>query len=124
MPVPVSGTVCGLDASLSVTVSVAVSAPMSDGVNVTAIEHVAPTAIEPVHVELPTAKSAAFAPAIETFVIVSAAAGQVRQRHDQRLAGQADGPLAKVQRDGLRMTPVAAAGESFATNAAPVLNVV
>jgi hypothetical protein len=71
VPVPVRGTDCGLDASLSVTLKVAVSTAMIDGVKVTAIEHVAPTAIKPVHVELPTAKSAAFAPEIETFVIIS-----------------------------------------------------
>lgn len=124
VPVPVSGTVCGLDASLSVTVSVAVSALMSDGVNVTAIEQVAPTAIEPVHVELPTAKSAAFVPVMPTVVIVSVLPLKFASVATSGWLVKPTATLPKFNAVGLRMTPVAAAGESFATNAAPVLNVV
>ena len=43
-PVPVSGTVCGLPAALSVTASVPVRVPSAVGVNVTLIVHVAPAA--------------------------------------------------------------------------------
>jgi len=124
VPVPVSVTLCGLDASLSITLRVAVSAAMTDGVKVTAIEHVAPTAIEPVHVVLPTAKSAAFAPAIETLVIVSGLPVRFARVTISAWLVRLTGWLPKFTADGLRITPVAAAGESFATNAPPVLNVV
>lgn len=70
MPMPVSGTVCGLDASLSVTLKVADSAAKTEGVKVTAIAHVAPAAIVPLQFVLPMTKSAEFAPLSETFVMV------------------------------------------------------
>lgn len=124
MPVPVRGTDCGLDASLSETLSVAVSAAMTDGVNVTAIEHVAPAAIDPVHVEVPTAKSAAFAPPMETLVIVSALPVRFASVTMSPWLVTPTGWFPKFTADGLRITPVAAAGESFATNAPPVLNAV
>ena len=72
MPVPLSATVCGLDESLLAMFSVAVSAPLIDGVNMTAIVHVALLAIAPVHVEVPMVKSTAFVPVIVMFEIVSA----------------------------------------------------
>jgi hypothetical protein len=124
VPVPVRGTLCGLEASLSATLSVAVSAAMTDGVNVTAIEHVVPAAIEPVHVEVPTAKSAALAPAIETLVIVSELPVRFASVTTRPWLVTPTGWLPKFTADGLRMTPVAAAGDNFATNAPPVLNVV
>ena len=41
-PVPLSGTVCGLPAALSVRVRVPVRTPAADGVKVTAISQVIP----------------------------------------------------------------------------------
>jgi hypothetical protein len=124
MPVPVSKTVCGLDVSLSATVSVAVSAAMTEGVKVIGIAQVAPAATVPLQVELPMAKSAAFAPPTETLEIVSVLPVRLAS---VTMSGWLSSPTAcfpKFRVEGLRMTPVAAAGESLATKAAPVLNVV
>jgi hypothetical protein len=71
VPVPVRGTVCGLLASLSETLKVAVSAPVMDGVKTMLIVHVAPTAIVPPQFELVTRKSAAFGPVNEAFTFVN-----------------------------------------------------
>ena len=123
-PVPVSSTVCGLEGSLSATISVAVSAATNDGVNVMGIAHVAPAAILPVQFVLPIVKSAASAPPIETFEIVRLLPVRLAR---VTISGWLPTPTScwpKFSVDGLRITPVAAAGESFATNAAPVLNVV
>jgi hypothetical protein len=50
MPVPVSGTLCGLPAALSVTLTLAVRVPLAVGVKVTLIEHDAPAATDDPHV--------------------------------------------------------------------------
>src|SRR5579862_2766915 len=104
--------------------SVAVSAPVIDGVNVTAIVHVALLAIVPVHVEVPMAKSAAFVPIIVTFEIVSALPVRFASVTSNGWLAAPSTCLPKFSDVGLKITPVAAAGESLATNAAPVLNVV
>jgi hypothetical protein len=72
VPVPVRGTICGLLASLSETLNVAVSAPEMDGVKMILIVQVAPMAIVPVQFELPLVKSEAFVPVNEMFMFVNA----------------------------------------------------
>src|SRR5262249_1090013 len=109
---------------LSATLSVAVSAPTTEGVNVIGIAQVAPAAIVPLQFVLPTTKSAAFAPLVETFVIVIVPPVRLASVTIRGWLSTPTSCLPKFSVDGLRMTPVAAAGESFATKAAPVLNVV
>jgi hypothetical protein len=60
--VPVSPTCCGVPLALSATFSVAVSAPVELGVNVTLIMQLPPAATLEPHDGLTCAKSAAFAP--------------------------------------------------------------
>jgi hypothetical protein len=76
-PVPVNAIVCGLLASLSVLVRVAVSLPVPDGLNVTLITHepFAGTLAPLVHVvPLAIAKSPAFAPLIAAVAVIFSAA--------------------------------------------------
>ena len=124
VPVPVSGTVCGLDESLSVMVSVALSGPTIDGVNVIAIVHVPLTGIAPVQVEVPRVKSGAFAPLIATPEIDSALLVRFASVTTSDWLVIPTGSLPKLSVDGLRTTPVAAAGDSFARNADGALNAV
>jgi hypothetical protein len=74
-PVPLSETVCGLPAALSVICTLADSLPVADGVNVMVIVQDAPAARVTVAVGqlFDCWKSAAFAPATEMAVIVSVA---------------------------------------------------
>ena len=46
MPVPVSGTVCGLPPALSATLTLAVRVPLAVGVNVTLMDHEPPAATD------------------------------------------------------------------------------
>jgi hypothetical protein len=61
MPIPLSDTVCGLPATLSVITSDAVRLPVAEGVKVMLAVHLAPGATELPHV-LGRTKSAALGP--------------------------------------------------------------
>ena len=69
MPVPVSGTVCGLPLTLSVIVSEAVRLPAAPGVNVTFTVVLLPGVTVIVGVPAVKAKSPAFAPVSAKAVI-------------------------------------------------------
>jgi hypothetical protein len=72
VPVPFSVAVCGLLASLSATLSVAVTAPVAVGVNVTLIVQLAPTANVVPHA-LVSAKDAAAEPVMLTAMLFTVA---------------------------------------------------
>lgn len=69
IPLPERATVCGVLLALLLTVRVALSAPTSEGVKIMGMEQDAPTV--PVHVLVPSAKSAAFVPEIGVLLIVT-----------------------------------------------------
>ena len=76
VPVPERGTLCGLPLALSETETLALRAPVTDGVNVTAIVHDAPEAtttaeadtqlVTPAPLGVTSVKSLALVPAIVT----------------------------------------------------------
>ena len=70
VPVPVSGTVCGLLGSLSAMLSVALSAACVVGVKITTMLQVAPTARLVPQVEFPWVKSAELVPVNEITMFV------------------------------------------------------
>jgi hypothetical protein len=115
--------VCGLDTSLSITLIVAVSDPVTEAVNVTAMEQVVPIATVP-QLEVASSKSAASAPMNEILPTVT---GLLVRFASVTTKGWLVTPttcLPKLSVDGLRIRPVARPGDNLATNAAPVLNVV
>src|SRR5258707_8478813 len=115
--------VCGLDASLSWTLIVAVSGPVVEGVNVTAIEQVNPI-LTISQLELASAKSAPLAPMNEILVTVSWLLVRFASVTMKDWLVTPTTCLPKFRVDGLRITPVAAEGDNLATNPEPVLNVV
>jgi hypothetical protein len=70
VPVPLSGTCCGVPAALSVTVRFALRAPVVDGLNVRLIVQLAAAARELVQVVAVSGKSAASAPVTAMLLIV------------------------------------------------------
>jgi len=74
VPVPLSGTCCGLPAALSVTVKFALRAPVVDGLNVRLTVQLAAAASELPQVVAVSGKSAASAPVTAMLLIVIAVA--------------------------------------------------
>jgi hypothetical protein len=72
VPVPLSGTCCGLPAALSVTVRFALRAPVVDGLNVRLTVQLAAAARELPQVVAVSGKSAASAPVTAMLLMVSA----------------------------------------------------
>jgi hypothetical protein len=72
VPVPLSGTCCGLPAALSVTVKFALRAPVVDGLNVKLTVQFAAAASELPQVVAVSGKSAASAPVTAMLLMVSA----------------------------------------------------
>ena len=93
------------------------SMPTIDGVNVTWIVQVPLTGIDPVQLELPIAKSAAFAPVIETLEIDSELLVRFASVTTKGLLLTPTATLPRWSVAGLMTTPVAAAGDSFARKA-------
>ena len=114
---PASATVCGLDGSLSAMFSVAPSMPTIEGVNLIWIAQVPLTGIDPVQLEDPIAKSAAFVPEIETLEMDSEPLVRFASVTAKGLLLAPTTTLPRWSVAGLMTTPVAAAGDSFARKA-------